>query len=214
LLFSQSEAKHQVTDRGFKLDSPDTKRYDQIWRLAQPYLDTRKNDIHTRISLELARRLMKTEGGQSRVIIPAVILHDVGWKRIPEDQQLKAFGPGADAPELNRAHELEGVKIARTLLEKVSYDRLLTCEILAIIDGHDSRSHALSKNDAVVKDADKLWRYTCEGFRIDTERFGETLQEGLARLEDHLQEWFLTASGVKFAQALLCRVRKKGQRDD
>ena len=32
-------------------------------------------------------------------------------------------------------------------------------EVVAIIDGHDSRRHALSRNDELVKDADKLWRY-------------------------------------------------------
>ena len=164
----------------------------RLWRLAQPYLNTRKNEIHTRISVNLALRLMEKEGGESKVVIPAVMLHDVGWKRIPEALQLSAFGPDASAPELNRTHELEGVKIARNL-----------CEILAIIDGHDSRTEALSKNDALVKDADKLWRYTREGFGIDTRRFDETYQAGLARLENHLAEWFLTASGRKFAQDLL-----------
>ena len=175
----------------------------RLWRLAQPYLNTRKNEIHTRISVNLALRLMEKEGGESKVVIPAVMLHDVGWKRIPEALQLSAFGPDASAPELNRTHELEGVKIARNLLRQVSYDRMLVCEILAIIDGHDSRTEALSKNDALVKDADKLWRYTREGFGIDTRRFDETYQAGLARLENHLAEWFLTASGRKFAQDLL-----------
>lgn len=34
---------------------------------------------------------------------------------------------------------------------------------VAIIDGHDSRREALSLEDAVVKDADKLWRVTPHG---------------------------------------------------
>jgi hypothetical protein len=50
--------------------------------------------------------------------------------------------------------------------------------------------------------ADKLWRYTKEGFEIDIARFGETGPEGLARLEAHIENWFLTASGGKYAQAL------------
>jgi len=191
-----------------KCSLADKKKYIRLWQVAKPYLDTRENEIHTRISVELALRLLESEGGSPEVVLPAVILHDVGWKRIPEALQLEAFGPRASSPELNRLHEVEGVKIARELLAKTFYDRSLTREILAIIEGHDSRSRALSKNDAVVKDADKLWRYTCQGFRIDVDRFGETFQEGLARLEDHLEGWLLTASGVEFAQDLLCRIRQ------
>jgi HD superfamily phosphodiesterase len=180
----------------------DKRKYWRLWRLAKPYLDTRENDTHTRISVELALRLLGGERGAPQVVLPAVILHDVGWNRVPEELQLKAFGPRASSPELNRLHEVEGVKIARSLLNQVSYDPSLACEILAIIDGHDSRNLALSRNDAVVKDADKLWRYTKAGFEIDTARFDETVPEGLTRLEDHIEDWFLTASGQKYARAL------------
>ena len=185
----------------------DARNYWRLWRLAKPYLDTRANELHTRISVGLAMRLLVKEGGAPEVVLPAVILHDVGWKRIPEELQLKAFGPKASAPELNRSHEIEGVKIARALLRKASYNRLLTSEILFIIDGHDSRREAASKNDAIVKDADKLWRYTPEGFGIDIERFGETYQEGLTRLQEHLDDWFLTGSGKKYARDLLSKLR-------
>ena len=187
---------------------PNEPQFQRLWRLAKPYLETRHNEIHTRISIRLATELMETEGGDPEVIVPAVILHDVGWKRIPEELQLKAFGPRASAPHLNRSHEIEGVKIARGLLKKVSYDRLLAGEILFIIDGHDSRQEAVSKNDAIVKDADKLWRYTAEGFRIDIDRFGETYQEGLTRLKENLEHWFLTESGKKYARELLSKRRK------
>jgi len=182
--------------------------YKRLWRLAQPYLRTRENQVHTRISAALALSLIEQEGGEQQIVIPAIILHDVGWKCVPEDVQLKAFGPNASAPDLNRTHEVEGVKIARDLLKQVSYDRSICCEILAIIDGHDSRSEALSLNDALVKDADKLWRYTPEGLAIDINRFGETFEEGLARLEDHLGSWFLTASGRNMAAELLHQRRR------
>ena len=181
----------------------------RLWRLAQPYLDTRENEIHTRTAVRLASDLMDKEGGEPQVIIPALILHDVGWKRIPEKLQLTAFGPGANAPELNRRHEIEGVKIARGLLQELSFDRSLVCKILAIIDGHDSRKEGLSRNDSLVKDADKLWRYTREGFGIDIKRFGETSKEGLARLHDNMDSWLLTVSGKNMAADLLSRRQKE-----
>ena len=136
--------------------------FKEIWELAKPYLDTRDNDIHTKISVEFAYKLLEAEGGDEDVVIPAIILHDVGWKEVPEDLQLKGFGPKATFPELTKIHEDEGVKIAKNILEKINYDNKKAEEILRIVGCHDSRKETLSLNDKLVKDADKLFRYTRE----------------------------------------------------
>lgn len=177
------------------------KTFEKIRRLAAPYLNTRKNDIHTDISTEFVFKLLEKEGGDEDVVVPSIILHDIGWKRVPEELQLKAFGPKAVSPELNKIHEVEGVKIAKELLEKVNYDKNKTEEILKIIDGHDSRKEAISLNDRIVKDADKLWRYSKEGFDIDVERFAETFDEGIARITSNLAKWFFTNSAKEIARA-------------
>jgi HD superfamily phosphodiesterase len=179
--------------------------FSRLWRKALPYLDTRQNEIHTRLCVGLALHLLDQEGGEPAVVIPAVILHDVGWKRVPVEMQARAFGPKATAPELNRIHEVEGVKIAQAVLTEVGMDAKWIPEILTIIDGHDSRIEAVSQNDGLVKDADKLWRYTQEGLSIDIERFGETYSEGLQRLRENRLRWFLTATGRQTAQDLLHR---------
>jgi HD superfamily phosphodiesterase len=180
----------------------------RLWRGALPFLDTRHNEIHTRIALGLALHLLKHEGGEALLVQAAVILHDVGWKRVPENLQLKAFGPQAD-PDLNRIHEVAGVEIAGRLLREISPELPFRDEILAIIDGHDSRPAAISPNDALVKDADKLWRYTREGLAIDVHRFAETRTSGIERLEKNLPRWFLTATGRKTARRLLARRRRE-----
>jgi HD superfamily phosphodiesterase len=185
--------------------------FEKIRQLANPYLDTRKNDIHTRISTELAFELLRREGGDNTIVIPAILLHDVGWKKVPEHLHLKAFGPKATSPELNRIHEKEGVKIARDILQKLSYEDDKVEEILEIIDGHDSRMTPTSPNDSIVKDADKLWRYTKSGFRIDVERFGENPKEALMRLQSNLDSWFFTESAKKIARNELGRRAKEEQ---
>ena len=172
----------------------------EIWEIAKPYLNTRQNDIHTEISVQMAFQLLECEGGDEDIVIPAIILHDVGWIRVPEDLQLKAFGPKAVDPKLNRKHEIEGVRIAEEILQKVHYYQNKTEQILEIIDGHDSRNESLSINDRIVKDADKLWRYTKSGVEIDVERFGETLEEGLDRLRGNIDKWFFTPTARKIAE--------------
>jgi len=175
--------------------------FNELWQFAQVYLDTRANDVHTEISMRYAFDLIKKEGGDSDIVIPAIILHDVGWKKVPADLQLEAFGPKANNPELNRVHEVEGVKIAQTILEQVNYDHTRAKEILEIIDGHDSRKQALSLNDRLVKDADKLWRFSKLGFWIDIERFEETFDEGITRLKRNIANWFFTDTAIKMAKA-------------
>jgi len=173
--------------------------YQKIWELAQPYLDTRENDIHTEISLMYALRLLKAEGGDENVVIPAAILHDVGWKQVPEDIQLKAFGPHATLPEWNRVHEVEGVEIAKGILQEVGYEKEASQQILEIIEGHDSRKEPLSLSDKVVKDADKLWRYSELGVEINRKRYDYTVEQYMHRLRTNLDPWFLTDSARKMA---------------
>lgn len=174
--------------------------FKKIWKLAEPYLNTRDNLIHTRISVRFVYRLLDKEGGDPDIVIPAIILHDVGWKAIPESLQLTAFGPKATDPALNRIHEVEGVKIARKILEQARYDEKRIEKILEIIDGHDSREEALSLNDKLVKDADKLSRYDKEMFRIDMRRYENTYEKQLNRIQSHLEKWFFTESAKKFAR--------------
>ena len=183
--------------------------FEKIWQFARLYLDTRHNGVHTEISIQFAFQLLKGEGGDEDIVIPAIILHDVGWKMIPVDLHLKAFGPGATNPELNRSHEMEGVKIAKNILAKVDYKTAEMNQILEIIAGHDSRKEAISLNDMIVKDADKLWRYSKSGFYIDIERFDESIDRGLDRLRGNLPKWFFTAAAKEIAAEKLSRREKE-----
>jgi hypothetical protein len=180
--------------------------HEQIYALAKPHLNTRKNDIHVEISYRFACRLLLDEPGDPDVVIPAIICHDLGWTKVPEDLQLKAFGPTFD-PELRRIHEVEGVKLARDILDRVNYDAVKTAEILEIIDGHDSRLHAVSDNDKIVKDADKLFRFTATGLAIDIERFQVDGDDYLKWISEQVESWFFTTTGKQLARTELraCR---------
>ncbi len=182
--------------------------FEKIRQLSKPFLNARYNDVHTAVSTRLAFELLEREGGDENIVIPAILLHDTGWKRVPAELHLKAFGPKATRPELNRLHETEGVKIAKEILQKLKYDAPKIEKILEIIDGHDSRTKPVSLNDMIVKDADKLWRYSKSGFNIDLERFGELQEEGLERLRCNLSGWFSTATAKEVALEKLSRREK------
>ena len=185
----------------------------KIFDLARGFLDTRGNEEHTRIAFEFADRLLRQEGGDPDVVLPAIILHDVGWKSIPEELQLTAFGPYQKDKELNRVHEREGARIAGEILETLSYPPHLVGEITAIVLGHDSRQTAMSVNDAIVKDADKLWRYSDHGFHLNVRRFGMTVLQYLDRLQSKIDDWFLTPTGKHIAAEEL-RLREQSLKFD
>ena len=187
--------------------------YRHIFELAKPYLNTRKNDIHTEIVYHFASRLLESEPGDASVALPAVICHDIGWNQVPEELHLKAFGPTAD-PALTRLHEIEGVRLAKEIFLAVGYEPQKTAEILAIIEGHDTRLTALSASDKIVKDADKLFRFDQIGMEIDADRFQINRIRHANWLEQQIESWFFTETGKKLAREELARFRAQGATED
>lgn len=175
-----------------------------IRRLTQPYLTTRKNDIHTEICYHYALRLLEVEPGDPTIVLPAILCHDLGWCKVPEELQHTAFGPNATNYELRRVHEVEGINLTREVLLEINYDPAKIEEILTIIDGHDSRDVAISDNDKVVKDADKLFRFDPDGFEIDVNRHrGIERVSYIQYLRDRIETWFFTSSAKRLARELL-----------
>jgi hypothetical protein len=138
----------------------------EIWDRALPYLDVRDNDAHTLYAYGLAAALLKVvPQARADVVLPAILLHDTGWKTVDPAQILPAISPASRNLQTVRKHETEGALIAAHILADLGYPPADTAPIAAIIDGHDTRRHALNTDDAVVKDADKLWRLTPHGLR-------------------------------------------------
>ena len=184
--------------------------YERIFQETKPFLRTRKNLIHTKIVLRYALDLLEEEEGDEEVVIPAVLLHDVGWKMIPEKLQLTAFGPKISNPDLARIHEVEGARIAKGILETLHYPSPRVKEICQIIRGHDTRKRSLSQNDRIVKDADKLFRYSRKGVTIDTDRFRVSRESRLLYLEEQIGKWlFLPTSRQLAREELARRTREK-----
>ena len=176
----------------------------EIYKAARVYWNTRFNDIHIPLSYDFARRLLLAyPEADEDVVVPAILLHDNGWKMVSEERQLNAFGPNVTDKAASRLHEMEGVRLAGEILTALEYDPDKTQEILTIIDGHDSRLEALSLNDKLVKDADKLWRFTATGLDIDHRRFELDLAAYLAYMDDKIEAWFFTPAAREMARTEL-----------
>ncbi len=184
--------------------------YTQIYRLAEPYWQTRQGEIHMPRAYEYARQLLAhhPEADES-VVLPTILWHDVGWMMITPDLQMQALVGSANQdkrPEVSRLHETEGARIAGEILTSLAYDSVKIAEIQQIIDGHDTRREALSLNDALVKDADKLWRFDPVGVPICAQWNELALEPYFDFVESRLESWLFTdqakeIAGIQLAQS-------------
>jgi hypothetical protein len=157
---------------------------------------------HAKVSHEYALILMKHEGGNREIVEPAIILHDVGWSYLKPHEISIAYGvrpEGEEADRLNRIHELKGAVIARKILQYLDYDPVLIDKITSIVLRHDSGSDTDSLEEKLVKDADKLWRFSQTGFWKEIERQGLSPGELYQHLAEHYKDWFFTSTALILA---------------
>ena len=178
-----------------------------IWQAARPFLQTRSNERHTWQCYAFAQQLLAMHPeAEAEIVLPTLLLHDVGWSTVPDNKQLLSFGPNMRYPELRRQHETEGVRIATEILAELGWTAEQIRPVIMIIDGHDTRKTSHSLNDSLVKDADKLWRYTPFGLETVGGWFGYTTAEQLDLLEKWLGYRFYTETAVHMARGLLANL--------
>lgn len=157
-------------------------RDEAIWKQAKQYLRVRDNDAHSLYSYAIAKALvLSVDRAQEHIVLPAILLHDTGWSTVNERDALDAIAPGADESlkHLIVKHEVEGARIAHEILSGLGTASQDIEEITKIINGHDTRTEAISINDMVVKDADKLWRVTPHAREVVMDWFGLDADQAL-----------------------------------
>ncbi len=182
--------------------------YAEVWAAARPYMRARKNDVHVPLSYGYAERLLEAHPqADADVVLLGILLHDAGWAVVDQEAIYRdGFGPGMMQSDVRIAHEKEGARLARAILEPLGYTPALVGEVAAIIDGHDTRAHALSHNDALVKDADRLWRFSVTGVSVACDWFAMTPREYTEHLVPQLERLF-TPVAAEIARADLDATR-------
>lgn len=195
-----------------------TDRYAPAWAAARPFMRARKNDVHIPLSFWYAERLLERHPeADADVVLLAIMFHDTGWAVIDEDRIFReGFATGDQEVDLSSdvriLHEKEGARLAAEALGG-EWDPSIVEEVVAIIDGHDSRLHALSRNDELVKDADKLWRYSVTGLAVSCDWFSMTPGQYAARLERQVREALFTDAAREIGARDLAQSRAILQAD-
>ncbi len=181
-----------------------------VWAAALPYMRSRKNDVHIPMAYDYAQRLLaRHPEADAEIVSLAILLHDTGWAVVDQEAIYRdGFGPGMMQSEVRRAHEREGARLAREILTGLGHPAATVERVAEIIDGHDTRAHALSAEDALVKDADVLWRFSVAGIGIGCDWFSMTPSEYADHTEPQIETRLFTDTAREIARAELSQTRR------
>jgi len=191
------------------LTPPAGEDLDPIWRSVVTETRTRGNDIHLPMSLAYAERLCVAHQEPVRLRVRVAIqLHDTGWGRVDESRIIsEGFSGDWRKAAIRFEHERQGCIIAREVLPPLGYDEEFVEAVCAIIDGHDTRQDAYSLEDALVRDADRLWRFDHAGIALASGWFRMDPAVYSDRLEAEIIPELITAAAIGIATAELGRSR-------
>lgn len=188
--------------------------YQKIWEAVLPYQDKRDDAGHAEIVTKFAIKLCELEKADGDIVIPAAILHDIGWSQLSKEEKFIIFDSNATKEEMLNVrirHQEEGVRLAKEILEKLEYSPEKIKQILEIISQHDTRKGFLSSEDGIMRDADKLWRFSKIGLDADIRRREMSFDEYYNRMEKRIEEdnFFFSESAKLLAKEELIERQKE-----
>ncbi|MEM7333586.1 MAG: HD domain-containing protein [Chloroflexota bacterium] len=179
-----------------------------VWEAAEPYMRFRRNDVHIPVVYDFANQLAVMHPDcDPEVVTLAALLHDIGWAAVDQNE---LFGTAFKklVTDVRIQHEKEGARMAREILGQLAIlptDKIN--EICTIIDGHDTRLDALSLNDSLVKDADKLWRFSAVGVAVSCEWHHITPGQYIYKVENEREGFLFTEAAKALGAASLASAK-------
>jgi len=129
--------------------------YEKIWQLTTPYLKqgVMKDFVfHTQNVVKAMGMLLEGEGGDERILMPAAILHDVGFSKVDVMLQTTTM---ENKREGQRQHLIFCKDIIQEILGKVGYNQKDIDRIIGIVEVHQFHKPE-EKEKQMLIDADNL----------------------------------------------------------
>lgn len=161
--------------------------YAQLWQQAKPFYEKgRPMDIaHVKWMMNEAMNVCKREKLDDTLLLPLVILHDVGYSNVDASNPFH--------PDTRRQHMVEGEKIAKQLLEGIQYPKDKMAIITYYVSVHDNWALGdtdIYKNDHLLgtfTDLDFTWMVSPKGFSALMTILHKNHQELIDYLKDREQ---------------------------
>lgn len=155
--------------------------YQQIWREASLLLAKGRwyDLVHTAIATSHLGAILRQERTQGilrddseeqyqeyrAILIPAIMLHDVGWSAIGENKNTQWRNQ-----DLRRGHMEIGAQLAEHMLSIVAYSPILTRRIVHLVAHHDDQylgKDPQTREEIIHRDADACFIFTFLSFWKD-----------------------------------------------
>jgi len=153
------------------------KKHQEIWNCVKPLMKkVKKKDyvLHVKMVIRAMEEIIAGEGGNVDILIPAAILHDVGWSEVTEKLQLtddKKLKHEAGVQHIRRAP-----LIIRRILGKLNYDQNTIERVIEIVVAHKFTDPE-EKEKRLLIDADTLSDTYKESFYSDVESYNSTSEK-------------------------------------
>jgi hypothetical protein len=184
--------------------------YKEIWKLAKEYYKKgRKMDIaHVQWMMGDAEKVGEKENIDDSLLIPLVILHDVGYAKVSKENPYNL--------DLRRAHMKAGAKIAKDILVKVKYPKEKIKKIVYYVSVHDNwalEGYSKYKKDIILgafNDLDFMWMATPRGFPAMMKLLNKNKQEILNHITkaDKIKVGFYTKTTERLYKDYISTIQK------
>ena len=169
--------------------------YTKIWKLAKPYYEKgRPMDVdHIEWMTKAALEVSEKENLDDSLLLPLVILHDVGYAEVPKDNPFNK--------DIRKAHMKAGTNITRRILKEVGYPQDKIEKIVYYVSVHDNwalGNDKIYKEDIILgvfTDLDFIWMATPKGFPALLKILKKSAPELIGYLETdekHIKRPFFT----------------------
>lgn len=189
--------------------------YLKIWNEVTPHLKKGRNiDFqHTIDALTILFDILDSDKNLKKnhsILIPAVMLHDCGWSKVPKKIRDVSYGDVKVNNQGKILHQKEGVRIAEEILERNNYDKGSIREIAYIVSIHDRlKNYEKVPNAKLVAELDKLVRYKHYLFWELIHEGKFTFESRIEFLEKGINKWFSIPKLKKKAKELLYEREKE-----
>ncbi len=149
-------------------------KFKEIWKLAVPYLKKGKRKdsvVHTKGVIKAMEILLKQEKGDPDILIPAAILHDIGWSKV--SVKLQMSNNKDEKIESLKLHIKHAPLLIKEILTKIGYNDSQIKKVISIVVSHKFQDPK-NLDKRLLIDADTLSDAFKEQFWSDVKSYNNT----------------------------------------
>jgi len=152
---------------------------------------------HTLLTVHWMRELIDAEGGDERILVSTMYLHDIGYPKLKKGYTFD------DLMKSKQSHDEIGAKPAKPILEKLGYPEAEVKEITTLIGHHYKKDRLDSHNAQLVLEADGLAKIDWEHIPPNFDK--ENSLKYLEYFKGRNLPKFKTETGKRFLKDLLAK---------